>query len=54
VLRRKAEAIAGIAADRKKLAAMRGNSRRLAEREFDREKTYAAFADWIETVRGGG
>jgi hypothetical protein len=30
------------------------NSRRLAEREFDREKTYAAFADWIETVRGGG
>jgi glycosyltransferase involved in cell wall biosynthesis len=49
-----AEAIAGIAADRKKLVMMRVNSRRLAEREFDREKTYAAFADWIETVHGGG
>lgn len=49
-----ADSIAGIAADRKKLAAMRVNSRRLAEREFDREKTYAAFADWIETVHGGG
>jgi glycosyltransferase involved in cell wall biosynthesis len=49
-----ADAIAGIAADRKKLLAMRVNARRLAEREFDREKTYASFADWIETVHGGG
>jgi hypothetical protein len=47
-------ALLGVAADRKKLVAMRVNSRRLAEREFDREKTYAAFADRIETVRGGG
>jgi hypothetical protein len=37
-----------------RLVAMRVNARRLAERELDREKTYAAFADWIETVRGGG
>ena len=49
-----AEAITNVAADRKKLVMMRVNARRLAEREFDREKTYAAFADWIETVRGGG
>jgi hypothetical protein len=33
---------------------MRQAARRLAEREFDREKTYAAFADWIETIHGGG
>jgi len=46
--------IAGLAADRKRLAAMRQAARRLAEREFDREKTYAAFADWIETIHGGG
>jgi glycosyltransferase involved in cell wall biosynthesis len=49
-----ADAIANVAGDRKRLVAMRVNARRLAEREFDREKTYAAFADWIETVRGGG
>ena len=49
-----AEAITNVAADRKKLVMMRVNARRLAEREFDREKTYAAFADWIETVHGGG
>ncbi|NCX97365.1 MAG: hypothetical protein EBX35_01935 [Planctomycetia bacterium] len=46
--------IAGLAADRKRLAAMRQAARRLAERELDREKTYAAFADWIETIHGGG
>jgi glycosyltransferase involved in cell wall biosynthesis len=49
-----AAVIAGLAADRKRLAAMRQAARRLAEREFDREKTYAAFADWIETIHGGG
>ena len=46
--------IAGLAADRKRLAAMRQAARRLAERELDREKTYATFADWIETIHGGG
>ena len=46
--------IAGLAADRKRLAAMRQAARRLAEHELDREKTYAAFADWIETIHGGG
>jgi hypothetical protein len=33
---------------------MRQAARRLAERELDREKTYATFADWIETIHGGG
>ncbi len=47
-------AIAGLAGDRKRLMEMRHGSRRLAECEFDREKTYAAFANWIETVHGGG
>ena len=49
-----ADAIAGIAADRKRLIAMRVASRQLAEREFDRVKTYAEFANWIETVVGDG
>jgi glycosyltransferase involved in cell wall biosynthesis len=49
-----ADAIAGLAADRKRLFSMRQAARRLAERELDREKTYAAFADWIETIHGGG
>ncbi len=49
-----ATAIASLAADRKELMVKRLAARRLAEREFDREKTYAAFANWIETVRGGG
>jgi glycosyltransferase involved in cell wall biosynthesis len=49
-----ANAIAGLAADRKRLFSMRQAARRLAERELDREKTYAAFADWIETIHGGG
>jgi glycosyltransferase involved in cell wall biosynthesis len=49
-----AAAIASLAADRTRLMATRQAARCLAEREFDREKTYAAFADWIETVRGGG
>jgi hypothetical protein len=29
---------------------MRQGSRRLAESEFDREKTYPRFADWIESI----
>ena len=49
-----ARAIAALASDRRRLMAMRHAARRLAEREFDREKSYATFADWIETVRGGG
>ena len=49
-----AAAIADLSADRPRLTAMRHGARQMAEREFDREKTYAAFADWIETVRGGG
>ena len=49
-----ARAIAALASDRRRLMAMRNAARRLAEREFDREKSYATFADWIETVRGGG
>jgi len=49
-----ANAIAGLAADRKRLASMRQAARRMAERDLDREKTYAAFADWIETIHGGG
>jgi glycosyltransferase involved in cell wall biosynthesis len=49
-----AQAIAGLAADRRRLFAMRQAARRLAERELDREQTYAAFADWIETIHGGG
>jgi glycosyltransferase involved in cell wall biosynthesis len=49
-----AKAIAALAADRPKLAAMRQAARRMAEAEFDRERTYAAFVDWIETIHGGG
>ena len=49
-----AKAIAALSADRPKLAAMRQAARRMAEREFDREHTYAAFANWIETIHGGG
>jgi glycosyltransferase involved in cell wall biosynthesis len=49
-----ARAIAALADDRRRLFEMRQGARRLAEREFDREKTYAAFADWIETIHGGG
>ena len=48
-----ADAIAGLAADPKRLVAMRQAARRMAEVEFDREKTYPIFADWIETVAGG-
>jgi len=31
---------------------MRQGARRLAEMEFDREKTYARFADWLEAMSG--
>lgn len=45
-----AQAIAMLAGDRRRLIEIRQGSRRLAESEFDREKTYARFADWIEGI----
>ena len=45
-----ARAIATLAGDRRQLLDMRHGSRRLAESEFDREKTYAQFADWLEGI----
>jgi glycosyltransferase involved in cell wall biosynthesis len=45
-----ARAIAVLAADRHRMLAMRQGSRRLAESQFDREKTYARFADWLEGI----
>jgi glycosyltransferase involved in cell wall biosynthesis len=47
-----ARAIADLAANRRRLADLRQGARRLAAAEFDRERTYAAFADWLETVSG--
>ena len=45
-----ARAIAGLAADRSRLAACRQGARRLAAAEFDRERTYPKFADWLESA----
>jgi glycosyltransferase involved in cell wall biosynthesis len=45
-----ARAIASLAGDRRRLLDMRHGSRRLAEAEFDRDKTYARFADWLEGI----
>jgi glycosyltransferase involved in cell wall biosynthesis len=45
-----ARAIASLAGDRRRLLDMRQGSRQLAESEFDREKTYPRFADWIESI----
>jgi len=47
-----ARALTALANDRRALAAMRQGARRLAAAEFDRESTYARFADWLETVTG--
>jgi glycosyltransferase involved in cell wall biosynthesis len=47
-----ARAITGFAADRSRLNACRQGARRLAAAEFDRERTYPKFADWLETVSG--
>ncbi|MFM1995750.1 MAG: hypothetical protein RLZZ111_137 [Planctomycetota bacterium] len=43
-----AAAIAALAGDERRLLELRQGARRLAEAEFDREKTYARFADWLE------
>jgi glycosyltransferase involved in cell wall biosynthesis len=45
-----ARAIADLAANRSRLDDLRQGARRLVAAEFDRERTYAAFADWLETV----
>jgi len=45
-----ASALATLAADRRRLLMLRQGARRLAEGEFDREKTYARFADWLEGI----
>ena len=47
-----ARAIASFATDRSQLTACRQGARRLAAAEFDRERTYPKFADWLETVSG--
>jgi len=47
-----ARAIAALAADPRRLESCRAGARRLAAAEFDRERTYARFADWLETVSG--
>lgn len=47
-----ARAIGSLDADRIRLAAYRQGARRLAAAEFDRERTYPKFADWLETVSG--
>ena len=43
-------AITGFATDRSRLNACRQGARQLATAEFDRERTYPKFADWLETV----
>lgn len=45
-----ARAITGFASDRTRLAACQQGAGRLTAAEFDRERTYPRFADWLETV----
>lgn len=45
-----ADTIAKLAADRRLLKDMRHNARRLAAAEFDRERIYPKFADWLELL----
>ena len=45
-----ARAITELASDRRRLLALRTGARRLAAAAFDRERTYAAFIDWLETL----
>jgi glycosyltransferase involved in cell wall biosynthesis len=49
-----ARAIESLAADRRLLMQLRAGARRLAEQEFDREKTYTRFADWLEGISRKG
>ncbi|NCY02523.1 MAG: glycosyltransferase WbuB, partial [Planctomycetia bacterium] len=50
-----ADAIASLAGDRRQVMLLRQGARRLAEGEFDRDKTFPAFADWLEGIsRQGG
>lgn len=43
-------AIATLACDRRRLLEMRHGARRLAAAEFDRERTYPRFVEWLETI----
>jgi glycosyltransferase involved in cell wall biosynthesis len=45
-----ARAIGELAADRRRVLEMRRGARRLAAAEFDRERLYPRFADWLETL----
>ena len=45
-----AAVIAALAADRPRLKSMRAGARQLAAAEFDRERIYPLFADWLETI----
>jgi glycosyltransferase involved in cell wall biosynthesis len=45
-----ARAITALATDRRTLLTLRAGSRRLAAAAFDRERTYPAFVDWLETL----
>jgi len=42
--------IAALAADRRQVKEMRQRARELAAAEFDRERIYPRFADWLETL----
>jgi glycosyltransferase involved in cell wall biosynthesis len=47
-----ARVITGLDTDRRRLLALRAGARRLAAAAFDRERTYPAFVDWLETLTG--
>jgi hypothetical protein len=46
----KKTAPAALAADRRQVKEMRQRARELAAAEFDRERIYPRFADWLETL----
>jgi glycosyltransferase involved in cell wall biosynthesis len=45
-----ARALATLAGDRRRLPALRLGARRLAAAEFDRERIYSMFSDWVESA----
>jgi glycosyltransferase involved in cell wall biosynthesis len=49
-----AAVIAMLAADRGRLKSMRAGARQLAAAEFDRERIYPLYADWLETIPSAG